>query len=643
MRPFRAVCVFVLCAVPGLASTPQFKPRQDITTGFQYLYGMAVADFNGDGKPDIVATDNSAKNLYVYLNDGTGNFGTPKITPITMSALGPGRLVVGDFNEDGKQDVIVDTVAGLQADILLTGNGDGTFTQQQSLPGSYGFVSGIAVDINNDKHLDLVLGGNGSIFIYLGDGHGGFQQGTLTSQGGSGLFTGVTTADFNRDNNLDFVAVSPLTTAGIRFYPGLGNGTFSSPTIANPSSLPQPTSVASADFNGDGNPDLLLGVDNASAVVPGNGDGTFNFSKLSYLATPFGNITSSTYTPLVAAVDIDGDKKIDAVVSDDVSHTINVFLNDGTGEFLQGTPDFSAAIDAGVSQLATADLNGDGIPDLVVASNITQNISVFLSIKPKTSPTITLSPSSPQAFVGTSISVTVKVAGSSIVPTGPVTLMDGSTSLGQQTLDANGQAIFTLSNLAAGYHTFSAVYPGDTNYLNATSISVGQAITDMQIASTTASQTVTAGATASYGLTVTPAGGLTGTVTLTCSQLPSLATCDPLTVTLQGQPVTATLTVHTTAPVTSRSRSRIRTADLGLFAIAFTALLPLRRRKSVRLLTLIVTMGLVGSMIGCSGGGTPVTTTPGTPQGTAQFTITSSINVGGQVLTRNTTATLIVQ
>jgi hypothetical protein len=48
-------------------------------------------------------------------------------------------------------------------------------------------------------------------------------------------------------------------------------------------------------------------------------------------------------------------------------------------------------------------------------------------------------------------------------------------------------------------------------------------------------------------------------------------------------------------------------------------------------------------MIGCSGGGTPVTTTPGTPQGTAQFTITSSINVGGQVLTRNTTATLIVQ
>jgi hypothetical protein len=642
MKVLLCSCLLSACVSTSFAAAPQYKARTDIATGFKVLYGMAVADFNGDGKPDIVATDNNAKNLYVYLNDGTGNFGAPKIIPITMSALGPGRIVVGDFNEDGKQDVIVGTVAGLQADILLTGNGDGTFTQQQSLPGSYGFVSGVAVDINNDKHLDLVLGGNGPIFVYLGDGHGGFQEVTFANQGGSGLFTGVTTADFNKDNNLDIVATSPITIAGIRFYPGVGDGTYSSPTIVNSSSFPQPTSLASADFNGDGNPDLLVGAAYISAVIPGNGDGTFNLSKLSYLATPIGSTTSSTYTPLVAAIDIDGDKKVDVVVSDDVSHTINVFLNDGTGEFLQRTPDFSSAIDAGVSQLATADLNGDGIPDLIVASNITQNISVFLSIKPKTTPTASLTSSAASQFVGTSVSLTAKVSGSSgSTPTGTVTLMDGSTSLGQQTLDSSGQAVFSLSNLSAGQHTLTVAYAGDSNFNAVTSSTFSQSITDLQLAFTTASQTISAGGTATYTLTVTPVAGLSGTVTLACSQLPSLATCDPATVTLAGQPATATLTVRTTAPVKSqRSGAHYAFVFLPLIAACCTR----RRRALIPLLSISALFALGTFAIGCSSSGnSSSTTTPGTPTGSTTFTVTGTITAGSQTLTRTTTATLIVQ
>ncbi|WP_035348161.1 hypothetical protein [Edaphobacter aggregans] len=117
-----------------------------------------------------------------------------------------------------------------------------------------------------------------------------------------------------------------------------------------------------------------------------------------------------------------------------------------------------------------------------------------------------------------------------------------------------------------------------------------------------------------------------------------------MTVPVTGRPATATLTVHTTAPITSRSQSTVRTASLGLLAIGFTVLMPLRRRRPIQLLAATVALVLVGSSIGCSGGSTKSsTTTPGTPQGTMQFTITSSLTLGAQTLTRTGTATLIVQ
>src|ERR1700755_795293 len=99
MRLSRALRFFALFAVPALASTPQFNPRQDINTGFQHLTGLAVGDFNGDGKPDIAVTDNAQKQVVVYLNSGNGSFTSPITTPIQMGALGAGAIVVGDFNE----------------------------------------------------------------------------------------------------------------------------------------------------------------------------------------------------------------------------------------------------------------------------------------------------------------------------------------------------------------------------------------------------------------------------------------------------------------------------------------------------------------------------------------------------------------
>jgi Bacterial Ig-like domain (group 3)/FG-GAP-like repeat len=638
MRLSRTLCILALFAVPALASTPQFNPRQDINTNFQHLTGLAVGDFNGDGKPDIAVTDSAQKQVVVYLNSGNGSFSSPITTPIQMGALGAGAIVVGDFNEDRKLDLIVGTIAGSQANIFLSGNGDGTFTQGQTLPGSFGFFSAAVADINHDSHLDLIAGGNGTLYVYLGDGHGNFTAQPFTNQGPSDAFFSVVAGDFNNDGKIDFVATAYNSNA-LRYFAGNGDGSFAAPSVLSNNGFSNPRFLASADFNGDGKLDLLLGYPDVAVRIFGDGDGTFQLFNLLLLPTPppISPFPTTAGAPVVAAADMDGDGKIDAVVADSASNSMNVILNGGGSG---GVPDFTASLPAAYNQMQIADLNGDGLPDIIATNYITQNISIFLSIKPKLSPAITLSSSSPSTFATSSISMTAKVAGSSsIVPTGIVTLMDGSTSLGQQALDTNGQAIFTLSNLSVGVHPFTAVYAGDTNYNSVTSDFVSPIITDMHIASTTASQTVTAGASASYSFTVIPDAGLTGTVTFTCSQLPPLATCDPVTVTLNARPVDTTLTVRTTAPLRSQnSTSHYALALLPLFAVCCVR----RRRLLTPLLgiTLICTLGFFAT--GCSSSKSS-TTTPGTPSGSTQFTVTASITSGGQTLTRTTSATLVVQ
>ncbi len=656
MKPLLVSCLLTALAITSLAATPQFSQRQTITTGFQHFYGMAVADFNGDGKADIAVTDNAVKKLFIYLNDGKGSFGTPISMDLTMAAVGPGRIVAGDFNEDGKQDLIIGTVGGFQSNLVLIGNGDGTFSQTPDIANSFGFLSAVAVDVDGDHHLDLIVGLNPGADVFLGDGHGGFRHGSVSGNNVFSPTTGLAVGDFNKDGKLDFAAALPINGAGVNIYLGSGDGTFTLSSTISGNALGSSTvgSVAVADFDGDGNQDLLIGVTAVPIVIPGSGDGSFDASKKYFLFTGGAHRTNQNpYNDLIAVADMDGDQKPDAVISDDSAETVNVALNAtvnalrNPSTYTGSGVDFFSSIDQGVSVLSVSELNGDGLPDIVVGSNVTQNISVFLSIKPKAAATATLTSSANPQFVGSTVTLTAKVAGTSnIIPTGTVTLFDGTTPIGQLTLDGNAQTTFPLSLLSVGQHSLTAVYSGDNSFLPATSSALTQSIADFQIALPTPSQTVTAGGTASYSLNITPAGGLTGSISITCSQLPSLATCDPVSVPVTGQLATGTLAVHTTAPVTSHSRSSIRTASLSLFAIAFTALIPLRRRRPVQLLIAAVVMILAGSVVGCSGASTNSTnstTTPGTPSGTTQFTITSSVTVGGQTLTRTSSATLVVQ
>jgi hypothetical protein len=656
MRLVPLAALFVSLVTNSFASTPQYSPRQDISTNFSRLTGLAVVDFNGDGKPDFAVTDSYTAQVVVYLNQGNQTFSAPITTTIsTDPTKSLGRLFAGDFNEDGKQDLIAMLGSG-GSDVLL-GLGDGTFSFQSTIPaGPSGRTGqGVVTDINGDSHLDFIAGNDRAVDIAFGDGRGSF---TTTSLGYplTPLFSvalGVLAVDVNADSRKDLVFGIGTAADGndVRYFPNNGNNTFGNSVTVLGNQIQAPKSLSTADFNGDGKPDLLIAGSPQVAILFSDGTGSFQStgSNLHFLTLPQRK-TVLCYAYAVPA-DVNKDSKPDIIVLDTCSATVDVYVNDGTGTFSQSSPDFTADTSIFYETLLTADFNGDGLPDPIMTTPENGGIvSIFYSVVPKPVPSVTLSSSSITSLTGSSVTFASRVAGTgSPVPTGTVTLSEGSNSLGQQTLDANGTANFSLSNLAVGQHTLTANYMGDSKYQSATSPTLTQSIADFQIALPTASQTVTSGGTASYNLTVTPAGGLTGSISITCSQLPSLASCDPVTVPVTGQPATATLTLHTTAPVTSRERSTIRTASLGLLAIAFTALLPFRKRRSIQLFVATLTLGLLGSVIGCSSGSTkstsnpPTTTIPGTPQGTTQFTITSSITLGGQTLTRTSTATLVVQ
>jgi hypothetical protein len=139
-------------------------------TGGFHSGSLAVGDFNDDGFPDIAVSNEMSNTVSVFLNDGKGHFSNPIITPVQISALNVGPIAPGDLNEDGRTDLVLGTIAGSQANIALLSNGDGTFTQLPPISNSFGFLRARLVDLNGDKHLDLVAGGNGNMAVALGNG-----------------------------------------------------------------------------------------------------------------------------------------------------------------------------------------------------------------------------------------------------------------------------------------------------------------------------------------------------------------------------------------------------------------------------------------------------------------------------------------
>jgi hypothetical protein len=343
---------------------PDLTPHSPIVVGAQPV-SLAVGDFNGDGKPDVVTANFGEQgqpgtgSVSVLPGNGDGTFQTPSTLPFSGSPI---AVVTGDFNGDGKPDLAVADFQSGTVSIFL-GKGDGTFKIGQTFAvGAFPLALAVA-DVNGDHKLDLLvtLGGaqlqNGaSLAVFMGQGDGTFVLGQTIPVGPRP--SAVAVGDFNGDHKPDLVVTSALGNTAQVFLNN-GTGTFK-PATAYPVGA-APAAVKIVDLNGDGKLDLVTvnATSSTISVLLGNGDGTFQ---------PAVNYAVGEDPQALAVGDLNGDGKLDLIVTANYDHptgTVTVLLGNGDGTF-------EAPVDYGVGYgpvpVAVADLNGDGAADLIVGN-----------------------------------------------------------------------------------------------------------------------------------------------------------------------------------------------------------------------------------------------------------------------------------
>ena len=261
--------------------------------------------------------------------------------------------------------------------------------------------------------------------------------------------------------------------------------------------------------------------------------------------------------------------------------------------------------------------------------------------------TITATPSTSQADVGSNVTFTATVTQTTgtAAPTGSVTFSSGTTVLGTGTVNSGRVATYSTAALAAAQYSVTAVYGGDSNYATSSSAPALLDVVDFQITANPATVTVAApGQSGNTALTITPLDGFTQNFSFACSGLPSYSNC-----TFTSTSTGATMTIATTAP--SATATLQKAFDIHGRALYCALLLPgflgfvfsgARKRslRAMRLLTLLCFVTLCSLVVACSGSGNTTTLgTGGTPPGNSTVTVTAT---AGQ-LSHQISITLTVQ
>src|SRR6185437_13629726 len=340
---------------------------------------IITADFNKDGKADLAVSNLGSDNVSILLGNGSGFYGTSTNFSIPINSQ-PLFLCTADFNEDGNLDIATANSNVNNVSVIL-GSATGAFSPANNYitPGTP--FSICTADFNGDGHMDLAeTNGNlNSITILLGTGTGVFGVPTNFPVGTNPY--SICTGDFNMDGKLD-LAVSNDGTSNVSILINTITSTTATPTFTTSATvntgIPNPRSIISVDMNMDGNLDLVVaneGGDNVSNLF-GNGNGTFGVG-------PTYNIGPGSSQPrCVTSADFNGDGHPDLATADyglSGHYYASVIIN-GTGGLAQNIN--LPGSTQNPHGICSGDFNGDGAPDLAVVNETSNNLNILLNNYP---------------------------------------------------------------------------------------------------------------------------------------------------------------------------------------------------------------------------------------------------------------------
>lgn len=280
--------------------------------------GLAAADIDGDGIVDLVVANHETSYLSLLIGDGRGGFRPAKNSPLTIDVSPhPHTVHAEDMDGDNQVDLIVDHRAG-HGVLILKGLGKGAF----EVPGTVVEVGGdpyrgMAVgDVNSDGRFDLITPNPADVGVLLSSGTSGMGFAAPTALKAAAPFA-VELADFDGDGDLDVIAATDDGASHVEIFLGDGRGEFLATEKSTFRIAAGAKSIAVGDINGDGLQDAMVSSWNSDVLILLGGRAGFQTDRLHGVDTPWG----------LAIVDLNGDGKGDLVIADGVQSAATVYLS----------------------------------------------------------------------------------------------------------------------------------------------------------------------------------------------------------------------------------------------------------------------------------------------------------------------------